>query len=72
MSLFQLDFKMDNEAFCDDDHPGEALAVAREEIKRILDNVKYQLDDGCGSGIISDINGNSIGWWDACIDEDEK
>jgi hypothetical protein len=71
MSLFQLDFKMDNEAFCDDDHPGEALAVSREEIKRILDNVKYQLDEGCGSGIINDINGNTIGHWNAYIDEEE-
>jgi hypothetical protein len=68
---FEMKFFMDNSAFCDDDHPGEKLQVAKEEIKRIFNTIAYQLDQGSGGGLIADLNGNTIGSWDTLINEEE-
>lgn len=49
---FELVFKMDNFAF---------QPYPENEIIRILDEVKINMEDGKTSGKVMDINGNSIG-----------
>ena len=61
MSEFCLEFNMDNAAFDGD---------ASIEVSRIFNSVKNQIANGCGDGIVNDVNGNTIGRWYAEIDDD--
>jgi len=60
MSEFCLEFNMDNAAFDGD---------ASIEVCRIFNSVKNQIANGCGDGIVNDVNGNTIGRWYAEIDD---
>jgi hypothetical protein len=62
MSEFCLEFNMDNAAFDGD---------ASIEVCRIFNSVKNQIANGCGDGIVNDVNGNTIGRWYADIKEDK-
>jgi len=55
--MFRLEFKTDNAAF----HEG----YGREETARILNEIAQKVIEGINSGKIKDINGNTIGWWNA-------
>jgi len=63
MSEFCLEFNMDNTAFEGD---------ASIEVCRIFKSVKDQIANGCGDGLVIDINGNTIGNWYCEINEENK
>jgi len=54
---------MDNAAFSGD---------ASIEVSRIFNSVKNQIANGCGDGLVIDVNGNTIGRWYAEVKEEKQ
>ena len=54
MTTFKISFEIDNAAF--------AEGFRNQEINRILDKIKTQLDHS-NTRPISDFNGNNVGFW---------
>ena len=52
---FKMQFKMDNAAFTD---------YPEGEVKRILSEVTYEVENGQTYGVIMDYNGNKVGKWE--------
>ena len=57
----RIEFDTDTDAFGPD---SEYLDDLRFEVRRILDKICEQIDEGELFGTILDINGNRVGTWD--------
>lgn len=61
--MFKLEIKTGGSAFCDP-FTGEEDGVAEAaEIRRILERVSCELENGATSGSVMDVNGNKVGNW---------
>ena len=58
--MFKLQIETGNASFRDEDGNLDETGC---EIRRLLTNVKTQIEYGYHSGILIDINGNKVGSW---------
>ena len=58
MASFEIKFKTDNSAF------NECEGSYELETARILKRIACQVESGKLHGVVTDINGNSIGTWE--------
>ena len=65
--MFRLEIKTGGSAFRDEnvvDKNGDfGLDPYATEVRRILMDISKRLERGFGSGKVTDINGNGVGWW---------
>jgi len=54
----KITIKTDNAAFGDSD------SARAEEVARLLREIAADMDQGCTSGPVIDLNGNKVGTWD--------
>lgn len=62
--MFKIELKTENAAFMDPCTGEHSEFHEAEEIMRILDKIREQLEEGQTHGTIMDINGNKTGYWE--------
>ena len=61
--MFKLEIKTGGSAFCDPFTGRRRWVAEAAEIRRILERVSCELENGATSGSVMDVNGNKVGNW---------
>lgn len=61
--MVKIEFKTGNAAFCNEFTGNPDVYSERMEIKRILEKICADIEDGKTGGSVMDYNGNHIGKW---------
>lgn len=61
--MLNIEIETGNAAFCDPYDGNESEYWEAVELKRILQDICTELEDGVTSGSCYDINGNNVGHW---------
>lgn len=61
--MFKLEIRTGGSAFCDPFTGEEDEVAEAAEIRRILEKVSCELENGAPSGSVMDVNGNKVGEW---------
>lgn len=62
--MFKIELKTENAAFMDPSTGKRDKFWEANELIRILDKIREQLEEGQTCGTIMDINGNKAGYWE--------
>lgn len=62
--MFKIELKTENEAFMNPSTGKRDKFWEANELIRILDKIREQLEEGQTRGTIMDINGNKAGYWE--------